>query len=69
MVHCNESTTLEDFNTGILVDGHPGSIDHEDSEKDLELDHVGLILLTIEFGLSFAAFSSATSKLKSSFLN
>ena len=69
MVHCNKSTTLEDFSTGILVDGRPGRIDHEDSGKDLELDHVGFVLFRIEFGLSFAASSSAISKLKNSFLN
>ena len=67
MAHCNKSTTIEDFTTGILVDSRPGRIDHEDSGKDLELDHVGFMLFRIECGLSFAASSSAISKFKKLF--
>ena len=46
MVHCDESTTGEDFSDGILVEkeNHRG-IDHDDVENGTDSEHVGLMLV------------------------
>ncbi|KAL2048159.1 hypothetical protein N7G274_000070 [Stereocaulon virgatum] len=42
VVHCNNSSTLEDFSAGILVEGSMPDIEHEDSGMTIDSKHDSL---------------------------